>query len=296
MEIGAVTSQTGYFLQVEAPKEEDSGILQSPENPAPQPQAVEDEPDISEPVEQESEGGEKAKGVLRNLQAGHFKGVADVRLRINFYEELSAIERQRLQEVTEEKVGSILENVATALESGGFTEDQLANVEQFQKEFFNAVTELKDEFTANDEPDKEGLIAGLESRFESLIEPLSTALVAAIGETPGENDPIPEEEAAETGVLVSPLAENEKAAPETSSVSEVESDFQTFIENVRATFEVALEQLATGLNEVDVLPELSEPTGKGVAYQKFAALYNEVWNIDNRQGVLDGGEQFSEIA
>ena len=51
-----------------------------------------------------------------------------------------------------------------------------------------------------------------------------------------------------------------------------------------------------GLNEVDVLPELSEPTGKGVAYQKFAALYNEVWNIDNRQGVLDGGEPFSEIA
>ena len=34
------------------------------------------------------------KGVIRNLQDGHFKGVADVRLRINFQAELNAIRQE----------------------------------------------------------------------------------------------------------------------------------------------------------------------------------------------------------
>ena len=37
-------------------------------------------------------GETKVRGVIRLLQQGHFKGVADVRLRINFFDELSAID------------------------------------------------------------------------------------------------------------------------------------------------------------------------------------------------------------
>lgn len=33
-------------------------------------------------------GQEKVKGVVRLLHEGHFKGVADIRLRINFHEQL----------------------------------------------------------------------------------------------------------------------------------------------------------------------------------------------------------------
>jgi hypothetical protein len=223
---------------------------------------------------------EGVKGVVRLLEEGHFKGVADVRLRINFHEELAEMEHQRLREVTEEEVDSVLESIATVLESGEFTEEQVATVEQFQEELANSVTELKDEFIAADEPDKEGLIAGLENRFEVLIESLSTALVASIAEAPGEDNLIPEQDAAQNSALVTPVAEDEEPAPTIPPLPEVESDFQTFIENVRAAFEAALEQLVTR---------------KGVAYQKFLAMYNEVWNIDNRQGVLDSGEPFSEI-
>jgi hypothetical protein len=266
-----------------------------PDDPSPNAEVSQTSATPAESADQDPKDGEGVKGVLRLLEEGHFKGVADVRLRINFREELAEMEDQRLREVTEEKVDSILESVATVLESGEFTEEQVATVEQFQGELVNSVTELKDEFIAADEPDKEGLTAGLENRFEALIESLSTALVAGIAEAPGGDNLIAEEDAAENVALVTPLAEDEEPAPATSPLPEIESDFQTFMENIRAAFEAALEQLATSLNEFDILPELSEPTGKGVAYQKFVAMYNEVWNIDNRQGVLDGGEPFSEI-
>jgi hypothetical protein len=266
-----------------------------PDDPSPNAEVSQTSATPAESADQDPKDGEGVKGVLRLLEEGHFKGVADVRLRINFREELAEMEDQRLREVTEEKVDSILESVATVLESGEFTEEQVATVEQFQGELVNSVTELKDEFIAADEPDKEGLTAGLENRFEALIESLSTALVAGIAEAPGGDNLIAEEDAAENVALVTPLAEDEEPAPATSPLPEIESDFQTFMENIRAAFEAALEQLATSLNEFDILPELSEPTGKGVAYQKFVAMYDEVWNIDNRQGVLDGGEPFSEI-
>ena len=46
-----------------------------------------------EPVGDEPGDGE-ANGVLQNLQAGHFRGVADVRLRINFADQILAVEPQ----------------------------------------------------------------------------------------------------------------------------------------------------------------------------------------------------------
>ena len=50
-----------------------------------------DEPPIVEKPAPEEETRE-ARGVIRLLQEGHFKGVADVRLRINFFEELAGAE------------------------------------------------------------------------------------------------------------------------------------------------------------------------------------------------------------
>ncbi len=44
---------------------------------------------------------EKIKDVVQLLQEGHFKGVADVRLRINFFEELSSIKVGEIQKVVD---------------------------------------------------------------------------------------------------------------------------------------------------------------------------------------------------
>ncbi len=48
-------------------------------------------PDSISPAERDDKNTEATKGVLGLLQEGHFKGVADVRLRINFFDELAAI-------------------------------------------------------------------------------------------------------------------------------------------------------------------------------------------------------------
>ena len=45
---------------------------------------------VAPPTQDVDSSNTRAKGVLRLLEAGHFRGVADVRLRINFFDELSA--------------------------------------------------------------------------------------------------------------------------------------------------------------------------------------------------------------
>ena len=64
---------------------------------APAPQTLSDAP--AEPTDT-FESPRPAKGVLRLLEAGHFRGVADVRLRINFQQELSAQQGQSLPELS----------------------------------------------------------------------------------------------------------------------------------------------------------------------------------------------------
>ncbi|MHC4692251.1 MAG: hypothetical protein ACYS67_05890 [Planctomycetota bacterium] len=62
-----------------------------------------------------------SRGVLRLLQEGHFKGVADIRLRINFHDELAAIEAGKLQAIAEEQIEGILQSVGTIV--GGLIEE-----------------------------------------------------------------------------------------------------------------------------------------------------------------------------
>ena len=60
-------------------------------------QAVVEEPPVAEePEPTDGEETQEARGVLRLLQEGHFKGVADLRLRVNFAEELAGIELPEL--------------------------------------------------------------------------------------------------------------------------------------------------------------------------------------------------------
>ncbi len=65
-----------------------------------QSQATIGEPPVTDELEptegEDTEETQEAKGVLRLLQEGHFKGVADIRLRINFSEELAGAELPEL--------------------------------------------------------------------------------------------------------------------------------------------------------------------------------------------------------
>ena len=68
----------------------------------------EEDENASTGVREDGEG----RGVLRLLEAGQFKGVADVRLRINFFDELSSRARASALPAVKEQAGEVLSAVA----------------------------------------------------------------------------------------------------------------------------------------------------------------------------------------
>jgi hypothetical protein len=61
-----------------------------PKDPA---KHVEKSATVAETVPQQN----RAQGAMRLLQEGHFKGVAALRLRINFFDQLPALEQESIQ-------------------------------------------------------------------------------------------------------------------------------------------------------------------------------------------------------
>ena len=77
--------------------------------------------------EDSDESDTGASGVLRLLQDGHFKGVADVRLRINFHEEIIAAQTETAKSAAQEALTDLSNSVNAQLE-------QLASPENFSQE------------------------------------------------------------------------------------------------------------------------------------------------------------------
>jgi hypothetical protein len=215
-----------------------------------------EEPSPTEPQSdiQNTDDTEDGKGVLRLLQEGHFKGVSDVRLRINFFEQLKAIEAGKLQAVAEEKVNAVLESVGGVVnsfleaEENGLTQEQTAGVSKLQETFVQAVSGY------TNEP-----VTDLNNAFEEFVEALRNLF------TP------------------SAQTEEENTTTETESpdAPEPELPWQTFIEDLQSAFRAATNELTQAFAEVRILPELSEPNGNGVAYEKFLAVYNELRGLQS---------------
>jgi len=94
MNVNGITS--GWYPMLDALRPSRSQAMEAdsvevPEETEPQDQ-LEESPAVDEPEPTEEEQTQELKGVLRLLQEGHFKGVADLRHRINFAEELSGVE------------------------------------------------------------------------------------------------------------------------------------------------------------------------------------------------------------
>ena len=214
------------------------------------PTAQIDEPSPAEPQSdiQNTDDTEDDKGVLRLLQEEHFKGVSDVRLRINFFEQLNAIEAGKLQAVAEQKVNAVLESVGGVVNSfltkeDGPTEEQAASVLEFQEAFVQAVSEY------NSEP-----VADLNTAFEGFVKAL-----------------------------------------ETESADAPELPWQIFIKDLQSAFTTATKELTQAFAEVRILPELSEPNGNGVAYEKFLAIYNELRGLQTPSDEQSNSEPLDSV-
>lgn len=253
MKIDGISIQAKPFIKAETQGPVESEVentLQTPQEPA---QIV--EPTSPEP-ESESKENDTEKGVLRNLLAGHYKGVSDVRLRINFFEELTAIEAAEVQTVTAEKVGGVLESV------GGLVRDFVEGDNKLTPEQSASVIELHDTFAKAAGESQNEPAADLTSAFDDFVKGLRDLFAPPVK--------TPEETA---------ITETEEEDI-TKSSSTTELPWLTFLDNLQSAFTTASDELTKAVTGLHVLPELSEPNGNGVAYEKFLAIYNDLRGLN----------------
>jgi len=138
MQVDGVSPGNAYGLQKVTGKEN------APEGPSGQQPLSAEVADVGG----DEPSGEEQKGVIRLLLEGHFKGVSDVRLRINFNDELTAIKAAQMQAVSGEKMEGVLQSVGGAVNSflaeNDLTEEEAAAVSEAKDSFLQAVNEADD--------------------------------------------------------------------------------------------------------------------------------------------------------
>jgi len=220
----------------------------------------------------------KAKGVIRLLQAGHFKGVADVRLRINFFDELQSLEHASLAEAAGANVSSLLDavnaKVDELLDAGELTDEQTASVGEAHEAFTAAVQQLVEDFQNGGGTNTQPLVDGINTAFEEFVASLESIIA-----------PPDAGQDAETQTSLSLIVGDAEEATPPAVTQELEtppadgSILETYIAELREVFTEALGELTTGLGAATTLPPLSEPSGNGGAYAKFLAIYNDLLGV-----------------
>lgn len=255
MKVDGVSLQSEQVFKAKMPVSAQLELEEIPQDSPPTAQIDEPSPTGPQSDIQNTDDTEDGKGVLGLLQEGHFKGVSDVRLRINFIEQLNAIEAAKLQAVAEQKVNAVLESVGgvvnsfLAAEENELTEEQTAGVSELQETFVQAVSGY------TNEP-----VTDLNNAFDEFVKALRD-LFTLPAQTQEEN-----------------------TTTEAESPDAPELPWQTFIEDLQSAFTTATNELTQAFAEARILPELSEPNGNGVAYEKFLAIYNELRGLQSPTG------------
>jgi hypothetical protein len=222
----------------------------------------------SEPVK----GGEKS-GVVSLLQEGHFRGVADVRLRTNFSEELQRVELAATQRAVSEGLNTLQEGTNAVVDT--FVARQSTNVEvtgtiRSAQSGFNAeLSTLSGETGTVPEADVFGELRTIFRDFlQSLMPPRETE--SADDTTVLETTAPPAES------TTSSVSNGEApAAPVVDSEVPVSTDaFAGLRESLTSFFNDFIANLQDSVNDLG-LPALSEPSGNGRAYEQFLAAYND---------------------
>ena len=248
------------------------------------------------PIETETKAAElspeqgQEKGVIRLLREGHFKGVADLRLRINFHEELQQTGSREAQE---------------ALISGGQELVTTLNgtIEEMGTTFNFEAAALMDDFKettsplfsgATDTPfDADTVINTMTDAFGDLLSALNDIKLAAEQENPAM------ETAAEGGVSATAesaipavdMPATDPLAEENSSAAQATLAFSNALANLQQWFDTEKDALETKIAATQSLPELSSPRGKGVAHERFLAIYNSLQTPTSSTGDETGGSQ-----
>ncbi len=150
----------------------------APQEPVPVEQAVRDD-------ESDAKNEKHANGVIRLLEAGHFRGVADVRLRINFFDELQSRREEAAAPVIEQAgetfTNTIADGINDVVASLGI-EDALAEPIDA---FTGTITTTLADFTG----DTAAIEQSLRDAFGELLVSLQASLADDAPAGTGEGDP-----------------------------------------------------------------------------------------------------------
>lgn len=210
-------------------------------------------------VGEQGDDGDGGKGMIEKLLGGHFKGVADARLRIVHQDKLAAIEKEQIDAAVSDGVAGITKAIGEGIEeflgsdegAEGVSEEQAVAVRE-SYEVFSAAMSAAGELGA------EEAVVGVESAFSQLVEAIRS-LFAVSDEEDGE--------------------EEDAVVPES---------VEDLISGLEESLADGLEQMEAGIEAVDVFGEVSAASGKGGAYDKFMAIYNELGDFEG--GEDSGGE------
>jgi hypothetical protein len=234
--------------------------------------------------EETAEGEDEVQeetGVLRHIREGHFKGVADLRLRINFQAELEALERQEqeaaVQETAETVVQTAQETAETLVATENVTEEQAAAVEEIVDGFSEEVTEITEATLAAEEISAEEFGNQIQTAFDAF----SSALAEALSRSP---EPV---EGGDEVQLTAEVVEAEES-------EQTDSLLETMIDDLGGALTASLEALVAEFEAMQ-LPEVSGPQGNGKAYGKFLEMYQEISGA-NAETEPEGNEPLETVA
>ena len=225
-----------------------------------------------------STDGAKVKGVVRLLQEGHFKGVADVRLRINFHDELTQLSIQSVQVDFSAQFSDFIQSAQdsfdTFMATTEATEEQAASATNLFDAFITSANTLADTFLADGGSDFSGVAAELETAFDALVSELETLFPPAPTPVVLNDNEIQELEGLE-GVDTPPNDPQPALTP---------------LGEFRAALTEHLERLLESMQESATnLPELSEPNGNGVAFDKFMEMLEALNTGDGAENTINTG-------
>ena len=211
------------------------------------------------PVEQDEHKGpnepkKSAHGVLRLLEAGHFNGVADARLRIIFQDqladeaELSAKEELRtrsrdLVDIVNDAAG----NTLTTVKGDDLHEEP---VEHLQLQFSESINSAVSDAISSESLD----LDSIDSAFTAAFEELTLGLEELLGSS--DEEVVPSENV--------------------NLLSETDSTLKQALEDLSDIFAQALSDLLGAVETNSLLPDPAPAPGNGAAYEKFLAQYDQL--------------------
>lgn len=214
-------------------------------------------PPINSEKKTESVGDQK--GVIGLLLDGHFKGVADVRLRINFHDELEQLNNAALSEALQTQSESLTSSINAVfdnfLNSADLSDDIKSQILDYQTTFNKSLSDLVTGFEQN--TDTTSAKSDLELAYATLRESISSLSL----------------DSADT--------EQQDAATISDTVVEAADPIKNFLTSLDSTFNDALESLSQNLDSASILPPLSTPSGNGKAYDKFLNIYKSLYSLND---------------